>query len=84
VKEINKEQDRRHIILEKPLPEILDDIERSIEISEAAAAEARKAAEEARLAGEKAAEEVMRRIRKIFLKMSHDITEELKDSDKKI
>lgn len=80
-KEEKKEE--RHIILEKPLPAILDDIEKSIKLSEDAAAEARKAAEEARLAGEKAAGDVMRRIRKLFLKMSQDITEELKDADRK-
>lgn len=57
-------------IFNKPLPEILDDIQN-------AAADARQAAEEARTAGEKAAEEVMRRFRKVFLKMAKDITEAL-------
>jgi hypothetical protein len=42
-----------------------------------AAADARQAAEEARSAGEKAAEEVMKRLRKLFLKMAKDITEAL-------
>jgi len=70
----------KHIILQKPLPEILDDIGSSIDLAENAAAEARKAAEEARMAGEKAAGEVMKKIRKLFLKMVEDITEELKKS----
>ncbi len=76
-----KEQPKaiNHLIMQKPLPEIIDDIEVSIKRADEAAIEARKAAEQARLAGEKAAEEVMRRIRKLFLKMSQDITEELKD-----
>ena len=76
-----KEQTKtaNHLIMQKPLPEIIDDIEVSIQRADEAAIEARKAAEHARLAGEKAAEEVMRRIRKLFLKMSQDITEELKD-----
>jgi glutamyl-tRNA reductase len=73
----------RHSIMNKPLPDILDDIGTSIELAEKAAEDARKAAEEARQAGEKAAEEVMKRIRKVFLKMSHDITEELKETEKK-
>jgi hypothetical protein len=57
-------------IFSKPLPEILDDIQ-------LAAADAREAAEEARTAGERAAEEVMKRLRKVFLKMAKDITEAL-------
>jgi hypothetical protein len=57
-------------IFNKPLPEILDDIE-------SAAADARKAAEEARSAGEKAAEEVMKRLRKVFMKMAKDINDAL-------
>ncbi len=61
---------KRHDILAKPLPVILDEIQ-------VAAADARKAADEARLAGEKAAEDVMKRLRILFLKMSRDITEEL-------
>jgi len=68
---------KKHIILEKPLPEILDDIETSIVTAEKAAVEARQAAAEARKAGEQAAAEVMKKIRKLFLKMTQDITEEL-------
>ena len=60
----------KHDIFNKPLPEILNEIE-------AAAADARKAADEARSAGETAAEEVMKRLRKLFLTMVKDITEEL-------
>jgi len=66
--------------MQKPLPAILDEIDASIALAEKAADEAREAAEEARLAGERAAEQVMKRIRKVFLKMSHDITEELKEA----
>jgi len=65
----------KHNIMEKPLPVILDEIE-------AAAEDARKAADEARLAGEKAAEEVMKRLRKLFMKMAKDINEELTDTKK--
>lgn len=66
-----KEQPKvEHGIFDKPLPSILDDIQ-------AAAVEARKAADDAKSAGEMAAEQVMRRLRKLFLKMSRDITEEL-------
>ena len=65
----------QHDILAKPLPVILDEIQ-------VAAADARKAADEARLAGEKAAEDVMKRLRKLFLKMSKDITEELDEGKK--
>jgi hypothetical protein len=57
-------------IFNKPLPEILDEIQ-------LAAADARDAAEQARTAGERAAEEVMKRLRKVFLKMAKDITEAL-------
>ena len=60
----------KHGIFTKPLPEILDEIE-------TAAADARKAADEARSAGERAAEDVMKRLRKLFLMMVKDITEEL-------
>jgi len=67
---MEKEVDRKHGIMDTPLPVLLDQIE-------SAAADARKAAEEARVAGEKAAEDVMKRLRKLFLKMSKDITEEL-------
>jgi hypothetical protein len=73
----------RHSIMQKPLPEILDEIDASIGLAEKAADEARKAAEDARLAGEKAAEQVMKKIRKLFLKMSQDITEELKEGERK-
>jgi hypothetical protein len=65
----------RHEIFSKPLPELLDEIE-------SAAADARAAADEARNAGEKAAQEVMKKLRKLFLKMSHDITEELGETKK--
>ena len=37
----------------------------------------RESADDARLAGEKAVEEVTRRFRKVFLKMVEDITKEL-------
>jgi len=73
---------KKHEIMEKPLPEILDEISSSIELAEKAAADARAAADEARLAGEKAAEHVMKKIRKLFLKMAKDITEELKEIEK--
>jgi len=62
-------------IFQKPLPEILDDIQ-------SAAADARQAADEARHAGEKAAEEVLKRLRKVFLKMAKDITEALDEGNK--
>ena len=65
----------KHDIFSKPLPELLDEIE-------AAAADARAAADQARNAGEKAAQEVMKRLRKLFLKMSRDITEELSEDKK--
>jgi hypothetical protein len=47
-----KELEAKHGIFSKPLPMILDEIE-------VATADARRAADEARSAGEKAAEEVM-------------------------
>ena len=72
---MEKEPQEKHRILNKPLPSILDDID-------AAATDARKAADEARLSGEKAAEDVMRRLRKLFLKMARDITEELGEGKK--
>ena len=81
-----KEASQEHpqpIILEKPLPAILDSIEASIREAEKAAADARRAAEEARVAGEKAADAVMRRIRKLFLTMADDITQELRETDKR-
>ena len=64
------DEERTKKIMTKPLPQILDEIE-------AAAADARNAADEAKAAGERAAEDVMKRLRKLFLKMSKDITEEL-------
>jgi hypothetical protein len=67
---MEQEIEKKHGIMDTPLPLILDEIE-------TAAADARKAAEDARLAGEKAAEDVMKRLRKLFLKMAKDITEEL-------
>jgi hypothetical protein len=72
---MEKEAKEIHPILNKPLPNILDEIQ-------AAAAEARKAADEARVAGEMAAEQVMRRLRKVFLKMARDISEELEEGKK--
>ncbi len=70
-----KEPEMKHDIFSKPLPALLDDIEM-------ATVDAKKAAEEARAAGEKAAEEVMKRLRKLFLKMARDITEELDEAKK--
>ena len=67
---MEKEFEEQHGIFDKPLPVILDEIQ-------VAAAEARKAADEARTAGETAAEEVMRKLRKLFLTMAKDITKEL-------
>ena len=64
---MQKESEEKHGIFDKPLPIILDEIQ-------TAARDARKAADEARVAGEKAAEDVMKRLRKLFLKMSKDIT----------
>jgi len=72
---MENESEKKHGIMDTPLPIILDEIE-------TAAADARKAAEEARLAGEKAAEDVMRRLRKLFMKMAKDITEELGETKK--
>lgn len=72
---MEKEAKEIHPILNKPLPNILDEIQ-------AAAADARKAADEARAAGEMAAEQVMRRLRKVFLKMARDISEELEEGKK--
>ena len=73
---------KKHEIMEKPLPEILDEISTSIDLAEKAAEDARAAADEAKRAGEKAAEQVMIKIRKTFLKMVKDITEELKEGEK--
>ncbi len=67
---MDKEPEKKQKIMDTPLPLILEEIEN-------AAADARKAADDARVAGEKAAEEVMKRLRKLFLKMAKDITEEL-------
>ena len=66
---------KKHGIMDTPLPALLDEIEM-------AAADARKAAEEARFAGEKAAEEVMKKLRKLFQRMVTDITEELEEGKK--
>ena len=67
---MEKEPEKKQKIMDTPLPLILEEIE-------TAAADARKAADDARIAGEKAAQEVMKRLRKLFLKMAKDITEEL-------
>jgi len=72
---MEKELEEKHSILSKPLPAILDEIQ-------AASADARKAADEAKSAGEAAAEEVLKRLRKLFLKMAKDITEELGEGKK--
>ncbi len=80
---VNKdEQTKRHDILEKPLPQIIDEINSSVGLVETAAVDARKAADDARLAGEKAAADVMRRFRKVFLTMVEDITKELGEGEK--
>ena len=68
-------KDAKNDIFNKPLPEILNDIE-------LAAADARKAADDARKAGEQAAEDVMKRLRKLFLTMAKDITAELDEPKK--
>lgn len=70
-----KDNDSKNDIFNKPLPQILSEIE-------VAAADARKAADDARAAGEKAAEDVMIRLRKLFLTMVKDITNELGDGKK--
>ena len=67
---MEKETKKKQKIMDIPLPLILDEIETS-------ASNARKAADEARVAGEKAAEDVMKRLRKTFQKMAKSITEEL-------
>jgi hypothetical protein len=72
---VKEDESKQHDILAKPLPVILDEIQ-------VAAADARKAADEARSAGEQAAEDVMKRLRKLFLKMSQDITAELGEGKK--
>jgi hypothetical protein len=65
----------KSVIFNKPLPVILDEIEK-------ATADARQAADDARAAGEKAAEEVMKRLRKLFLAMARDINKELGETKK--
>ena len=45
-------------------------------------ADARKAADEAKVAGEKAAEEVTKRFRKLFFNIAKEITEELDKYEK--
>ena len=72
---MQEEPKKTSSIMSKPLPIILDEIE-------LAAADARKAADEARSAGEKASAEVMKKLRRLFLKMSRDITEELAEGKK--
>ena len=67
---MEKEPGKKQNIMDTPLPLILEGIE-------TAAADARRAADEARISGEKAAEDVMKRLRKLFLKMAKAITEEL-------
>ena len=67
---MEKELKQQHGIFDKPLPVLLDEIQ-------TASADARKAADEARSAGEMAAEDVMKRLRKLFLRMAKDIEEEL-------
>ena len=67
---MEKEPEKKQRIMDTPLPLILDEIETAV-------SNARKAADDARVAGEKAAEDVMKRLRKLFLKMAKDITEEL-------
>ncbi len=67
---MEEEPEKKQNIMDTPLPLILEGIE-------TAAANANKAADEARISGEKAAEDVMKRLRKLFLKMAKDITEEL-------
>ena len=65
----------KNVIFNKPLPVILEEIQE-------AAADARQAADDAKAAGEKAAEDVMKRLRKLFLSMAKNITEELSDTKK--
>ena len=61
---MGNESEKKHGIMDTPLPIILDEIE-------SAAADARKAAED-----------VMKRLRKLFMKMAKDITEELGETKK--
>ena len=60
--ELSKEAEleERPEIMTKPLPQILDELEKSIKLANAAAQNARDAADEARKAGEKAANEAAR------------------------
>jgi hypothetical protein len=62
----------KNAIFSKPLPELLDDLDK-------AATDARNAADEAR---EKAASDVMKRLHKLFMTMAKDITEELGEKKK--
>ena len=64
---MEKEPEKKQKIMDIPLPMILEEIER-------AAIDAREAADDARIAGEKAAEDVMKRLRKLFLKMASQCT----------
>jgi phage terminase Nu1 subunit (DNA packaging protein) len=77
---MDKEPEKKHGIMNTPLPLLLDDIESATEEAKKAAEDAKKAAEEARLAGEKAAQEVMKRFRKVFLKMAKDIQDALDET----
>ena len=72
---MQEEPKKTSSIMSKPLPAILDEIE-------LATADARKAADEARSAGEKSSSEVMKKLRRLFLKMAKDITEELAEGKK--
>jgi hypothetical protein len=67
---VGKELEKKQKIMDTPLPVILEG-------NKSAAAKAREAADNARIAGEQATEDVMERLRKLFLKMAKDITGEL-------
>ena len=71
----NVSKELKSDIFAKPLPEILAEIEEAAE-------DARKAADQAKLAGEQAAEDVMKRLRKLFMTMAKDITTELGETKK--
>ena len=60
VSETEKRKPDSKKIMTKPLPEILDELDDSIQLADEAAKNARQAAEEARKAGEKAASEAAR------------------------
>ena len=77
---MEKPPEKKHGIMDTPLPMLLDNMESATEEAIKAAADAKKAAEEARLAGEKAAEDVMRRLKKVFLKMAKDIQDALDET----